>query len=162
MRFKKFYIGEAEDLPILLMTIGIPGSGKSTWIDKQKGFKVISPDRIRKKVTGDISDVSQDSTVWKITTKKISDHLKKGQNAILDATNVDTIRRADFLRGLPKHKLQAKIFKLSAAEAKKRIKKDIDSGKDRSNVPPDIIDTMAKKFKEGLGDLKKQGFEIVK
>ena len=44
-------------IPIFLMPIGIPGSGKSTWIRNNKELEdyiIISPDLIRKEITNPI------------------------------------------------------------------------------------------------------------
>ena len=52
----------------LILPIGISGSGKSTWInslDKDK-YTIISPDMIRKELTGDVSDNSRNLEIFKI------------------------------------------------------------------------------------------------
>lgn len=44
---------------MLIITVGPSGSGKSTWAKTQEDFKIICPDKIRKQLTGDISDQSK-------------------------------------------------------------------------------------------------------
>ena len=63
--FKQFH------MPSLIELIGVSGSGKSTWIknNKSKWNKtvVISPDEIRKELTGNISDQSKNKEVFELT-----------------------------------------------------------------------------------------------
>ncbi|MHA1148909.1 MAG: AAA family ATPase [Promethearchaeota archaeon] len=155
-----------RSFPILLMTIGIPGSGKSTWIRNNKDLKdyiIVSPDLIRKEITGEISNVEKDRKVWKLAKKRVKKELKKGHNVILDATNVNGENRRKFLHGLPKCKLQAKIFTISPINAKKRIMDDIMAEKDRSHVPGEVIDAMYQRFltESTLEQLEEEGFKIL-
>jgi len=161
-KFKTFL--ENEDMPIFLMTIGIPGSGKSTWLKKQTGFEIVCPDDIRKELTGNISDQSQNAKVWQLASDHVIAHLKNGKNVILDATNVNSKSRKQFIEKIPKdikYRKQAKIFTVSPEEAKKRIKKDIESGVDRSNVPDDVIDRMFQQFTHTISNLEQEGFQII-
>lgn len=157
-------IKNTKNIPILIMPVGVPGAGKSTWIKAQKGFEVVCPDEIRKELTGNISDQSQNARVWQIASERIIEALRNGKNAILDATNTTTKGRTQFLEKIPKdiiYQKQAIVFNVSPEDAKKRIKKDIEDGKDRSNVPDDVIDRMYKQFKQDIGNLEKEGFEIL-
>jgi predicted kinase len=173
MKFKSHYFVE-QSLPEFIMLIGIPGSGKSTWIsnfNKNNKYIVVSPDLIRKEITGNISDQSQNSKVWFETKKRVIDYLKNGKNVILDATMTSSVNRRDFIKDLPQSKLKAKVFYVDPNISKERIKNDIDYGKDRANVPPEVIDKMyddlMKKVKlldGGILDVSKledEGFEII-
>lgn len=158
MRFEEHY----DEQPILLMTIGIPGSGKSTWINQQKGFTVVSPDEIRRKLTGDISNQASNQDVFRRVENFVRSYLQRGKNVILDATNVNTELRRQFIDKMPKEiKLQAKIFEVDPEEAKRRIRKDVESGRERANVPDDVIDRMQTDFEKTLSVLEDEGFEIV-
>ena len=156
-----------KTVPILCMTIGIPGSSKSTWAKSQKGFEIVCPDEIRKELTGTISDQSKNGEVWevwKVAAQRVVEFLKDGKNVILDATNTTTKGRTQFLKNIPNdliYQKQAIVFDVSPEDAKKRIKKDLEDGKDRSNVPDDVIDRMYKQFKQDIGNLEREGFEIL-
>ena len=77
----------------LVVLSGVPGSGKSYFSNalrenKERHVYVISSDQIRKDITGDQRDMSQDELVWKIfysLVKTYSDD--KNGIVILDATN---------------------------------------------------------------------------
>ncbi|MGV9199939.1 MAG: AAA family ATPase, partial [Promethearchaeia archaeon] len=123
--------------PLFIMTIGIPGSGKSRWVEKNipdEKFVIVCPDMIRKEVTGRISDVSQDKKVWSIAKSRVIAALREGKNVVLDATNVNQKHRQKFVKRLPPHQLYAKKFEVSPGTAKKRIQKDIETQKERSHV----------------------------
>jgi len=148
--------------PDLILTIGIPGSGKSFWIKSMSGFKVVSPDSIRAELS-DISDQSVNPQAWAIAKKRVSEYLKQGKNVILDATNLISFYRKSFLEELPPHNLKAKIFKIDPETAKKRIKEDIQKGRLRAKVPDNVVDMMYEDFKKTVheGELENEGFEIL-
>jgi len=153
-----------KKVPDLIFTVGIPGSGKSFWIKSQSGHVIVSPDTIRKELTGDISDQSKNAQVWAIAKRKVSEALEEGKNVILDATNLISFYRKQFLDGLPEHELKAKVFEISPDIAKKRIRKDIEEGKfERPDVPVEVIDEMYEQFRKTVdeGELKAEGFEII-
>lgn len=165
-----------EKVPLLIMPIGIPGSGKTTWINKT--FKdiihdsvmlnnnktvAIHPDRVREELTGRISDLSHDKKVWKLVKRRVSRALKQGKDVILDATNVSSYYRCSFIEGLPPCKLQAKLFDISPEETKKRIRFDIENGVNRSDVPDIVLYRMYSQLKNesSIKQLKEEGFEII-
>lgn len=174
MDFSKYYFVEDEGYPELIMLIGIPGSGKSTWISKyniNNKYIVVSPDEIRKEITGSISNQSQNANVWFITKERVVKELSNGRNVILDSTMTDPVRRKEFISDLPDVNLKAKVFYIDPEISKERIRKDVESGKDRANVPPEIIDKMygelmsKVKLLDGgeldLSELEDEGFEII-
>lgn len=164
--FKSFYENK-EDLPELILPIGIPGSGKSTWIKEfnkkhYNKYIVVSPDELRRELTGDVSDQSQNAKVFWMATEAAKKALENGDSVIFDATNVDTQQRRDLVKEMPKNiKLKAKILKVDPQEAKRRVRKDILAGKDRSNVPVEVIDNKFKQFEYTLTVLKDEGFELI-
>ena len=77
----------------LVVLSGVPGSGKSYFSNalrenKEKHVYVVSSDQIRKEITGDQRDMSQDKLVWKIFYSLVKTY-SDDQNGIviLDATN---------------------------------------------------------------------------
>ena len=155
-----------RDEPQFIMTVGIPGSGKSTWIGSQtedESTIVVCPDLIREELTGSVSDQTQNGKVWWIAKQRVIEGLNSGKNVILDATNVDGKQRRKFLQGLPSGiGLKAKIFNVDPEEAKRRIKEQIDKGENRSDVPPHVIDKMQAKFENSTPEkLKEEGFEVI-
>lgn len=155
-----------RDQPIFIMTVGIPGAGKSEFTRQYRDDEytvIVCPDNIREELTGSISDQSQNAKVWSIAKSRAIEALKAGKNVILDATNVDSNSRRQFIQGLPSGiALKAKIFNVDPEVAKQRIKAQIERGENRSNVPPDVIDRMHQKFQASTPEkLQQEGFELL-
>lgn len=55
----------------------------------------------------------------------------------------------------------AKVFDVDPEITKQRIKKDIESGVDRSNVPDHAIDRQYKSFKQDLNKLEADGYTVI-
>ena len=153
----------SRELPIFIMTVGISGAGKSEWIKSMKDFIVISPDNIRKELTGNVNDQSQNEKVWSIARYRTRKALQSGLNVILDATNVDAAQRQYFINRLPPVQLKAKIFNVDPEEAIRRINKAIERGEDRAATPPEIIKKMHEKLttQSTPEKLQQEGFELL-
>lgn len=137
---------EGKGLPYLIVTVGIPGAGKSTWaraFEKRSKYKRISPDDIREEITGDISNVHQDNKVWKLAYQRIRETLLKKESVIFDATNINPNTRKELEKQFSKYAIIVyKIFSCDPGEAKKRISTDIKNKVNRSKVPDRIVDNM--------------------
>lgn len=145
-----------QNVPSLILPIGISGSGKSYWINSlnSKIYRVVSPDEIRKELTGDISNQSRNNEVFKLVPLRTIESLKKGFPVIVDATNLNTDLRNKFIaqikEKIPTLQVVYKIFKADPELSKERIKKDIESGKDRSKVPSEVIDKQMGMYNQTL------------
>ena len=154
--------------PSLIMTVGIPGSGKTTWLTKcflsdriLKKIAHICPDRIREEEFKNISDQANNVEVWRIAKEKTIEHLKEGRTVILDATNVSTPYRRLFINGLPPCQLKAKIFEADPEECWQRIRDDIQRKVSRANVPRDVIYRMHEDLLYTLKVIENEGFELI-
>jgi predicted kinase len=133
------------------MLIGIPGCGKSTYISlqpKSKFGSIICPDSIRRSLTGDISDQSQNQLVWQIAQYTTKWALINLLSVTVDAVNTDTYLRRDFLQKLKNSgvyggfKKRAIVFEIDPDEAIKRVEKRFN----RPPVPPERIYKMYGEF----------------
>lgn len=124
---------------ILLLTIGIPGAGKSTWIQKYikhrpKGTFVISTDQIRKELTGVEQCINprQNPMIHDEARKRakhIIDHADEFKVRaggiypliIIDSTNVDEEEWKAY-KQLGATLMVAKVFPISPDEAFEHIK----------------------------------------
>ena len=149
------------------MLVGIPGSGKSTYLKKLNipNVIVVSPDDIRREITGSISDQSRNSDVWRITEERINKYLSEGKYVILDATNVNTKNRTRFLDRIKRNNkglsTYATMFEADPEESKRRIAKDIENKVDRSTVPDDVVDRMYSMYQQTVDVIKSEGFTEV-
>lgn len=88
--------------PFAIMSVGIPGSGKSTVmhdIAARLAIPVLSTDGIREEITGNPADVSHDALIPEIMDEKAGDILGAGESVIIDATHTNPeVRRLQIQR----------------------------------------------------------------
>jgi predicted kinase len=159
---------EIKNKPKLILPIGISGSGKSTWIKSQinSNTVIISPDDIRRELTGSVSDQSKNALVFEIAHKRVADALNAGKNVIFDATNIKSRDRKSLMDYMKVHVDKpfdgfAKVFSVDPEVAKQRVKKDIEAGVDRSNVPDWAIDKQHRSFVDDMNSIELDGFKII-
>jgi len=154
--------------PKFIIPVGISGSGKSRWIKslEGQGYVVISPDEIRRELTGNISDQSRNKEVFPLAFQRTIEALDAGSNVIFDATNVSSFHRKQMLDTLKQSVKRefdalAKVFEVDPEISKERIRKDIEAGVDRSNVPPEAIDRQHKNMLADLSKIEADGYQIM-
>lgn len=137
---------------ILHIMIGVPGSGKSYYISTHKSEKdiVISPDNLRRQMTGSVSDQSMNKEVWQRAYELLRLYSQKENDIWFDATNVRLSSINKILAEAGKVDIEFIVLKDSenATLCKQRIKADLENKKDRSNVPDEVVDRMSEEFKQ--------------
>lgn len=84
----------------LIIGIGIPGSGKTTFLKKiaeEKGYAYIAPDDIREELTGDARDQTRNKDAWDIAQERMRTSLSEGTGVVFDATFAKGHERRAFL-----------------------------------------------------------------
>ncbi len=141
-----------------LMTVGVAGSGKSTFckdiIGDREDIIHLSSDKIREELYGDEDTQEDHARVFKIMEDRAKEELQKGNHVIYDATNLSRKKRAHLLRQLPKD--VKKIACYIATEYKDII--DQNQARDRV-VPSRVINKMYKTmqipiYSEGWDEIK--------
>lgn len=151
----------------LVITYGISGSGKTT-VAKQyesEGFVRISPDDMRKEMTGSISDLSKDKEVFEACFYKTYTALKRGKNVIFDSTALDYITRKKIQKVGLRAGACVSLLVFNDSNnlelCKSRVVNDLSSGLERSNVPMEVIEKQFVNFKNNLEFLEDEGFDGV-
>ena len=156
---------ESEKLPYVIITVGISGSGKSTWRKQflaKSDFELICPDNIRKYMTGNIGDQSKNNEVWESVFSELDRLISSKTNVVFDSTctNIDTVKR--ILRRTKDVAIPIfKIFECNPDVAKCRVNADILSGIDRANVPSEIVDRQYVGFTKVKAFLNKSDYLIM-
>jgi predicted kinase len=92
------------------LTVGVPGCGKSTWLaENLKGARIISSDEKRMELFGDVSWQGDNTRVFDECYSDIDNALSRGEIVALDATNIKTNQRIDFLDLARRHHAHTKI-----------------------------------------------------
>lgn len=149
----------------LILTIGISGSGKSTWANLADipDKEIVCPDLIRKELTGNVSDQSANQEVFRIVDKRIRHALENGKTVILDATNVNTkFRRKDLEKWKSKgYAVAYKVFPSETDTCYSRVSEDIKKGVDRSDVPIHAIERQHSMWLKSLDDILEEDAVIL-
>jgi predicted kinase len=149
--------------PTLIFTIGIPGSGKSTWClsMKKKGFNIISTDGLRKELTGSvIYNAEQALMISEEAQNRVLGLLESDRQVILDATNLKTSPRRQFIQKVKETifgvKIFYKLFPLDIGLSRIRIDDDVQNNIERTNVSDEVLHELAALYEETLKSLPEE------
>ena len=135
----------------LYITVGLPGSGKSTYVKnfiKDKEIEYLSSDSLRAVYGKSEEDQTVTPLVFGHIKRKVDEFLKDGKNVLVDATSVNRKERSDYIKTAKKYgaKVVAIVFKMDRQGLIERNKK---RGEQGGRVVPDfVIDKMLNKFEE--------------
>lgn len=125
-------------LPVLILTVGLPRSGKTTWARKQ-GEPVVSPDAIRLAVHGRRFYAPTEPFVWWVARLMVAALFEAGHHrVILDACNNRPARRAEWVS--PRWKTEFVLFNVPAVECIRRARAE----RDEEIIP--VIERMAESW----------------
>ena len=126
----------------IIVPIGISGSGKTRLYNmRYSDLTLVSPDLIRKELTGSISDQRKNREVFEEVDRRVADLVKKGESFFYDATNVNSEFRKKFVeqfRGTDV-KIIYVVLPADMQVSYMRIKQDLKNNVERSRVPFDAL-----------------------
>lgn len=116
-----------DKLKKLILTVGLPMSGKSTWA-KTQGHPIVNPDSIRLALHGQRFQPEAEGFVWATAFLMADALFKAGHDAvIIDATNNTQKRRDEWIRKFQKKcAIEYKVISTSEAECIKRAESEGD------------------------------------
>lgn len=131
----------------LILTIGIPGAGKTTWaqhyIKRYPATAYISSDQVRFDLTGTYDCNPEDKeTIHEEVRRRAQKSLDENKDVLIDATNTDTEEWVKFKKLQPTL-FVAKVFDVDPEEAFLRIQ-------ERSRkVPMNVLEEKWKELENG-------------
>lgn len=127
-----------------IITVGIPGSGKSTWAKKQAGFVDINLDDLRFQISGDAADQSVTAQAVELQKENIKKSALEKLDIIISDTNLKPQIRTSLMTFLQElgYEVEFVSFPISEDLAKFR-----NSGRERV-VPEEVMDRMIQTFKD--------------
>ncbi len=142
--------------PTLTLLVGVPGSGKTTWANKnhKENEVVLSSDLIRKELFNDETNQENNKLVFTTLYNRARELLKSGKSVIIDATNVTIKDRSRALNNFKNFAVSkvAIVFKTATDICKFR-----DKNRTRT-VGEEVIDKFTEKF---INPTKEEGFDEI-
>ena len=142
--------------PSLIVLVGPPASGKSTWAAETFApEQVLSSDALRAVVGEHALDLDATGDVFDLLDRMLEMRSRRRLTTVVDTTGLDEARRESYLAVARRHGLHAVAvrFTTSAAECKRR-------NRERPHpVPVKAIDTMVKAAR--AVDLDGEGWDLV-
>lgn len=136
----------------LVITVGAPGSGKSTWVENYKlthpYMTFLSSDFLRGFFGKDENDQSVSAIVFEHMEKEVNRLLSENKDVCIDATNMHRRARKVWIDLAKKHgaTMTAYVFIVDRGTLIERNQKRGESG--GRNVPVDVIDRMLTNYVE--------------
>ena len=155
--------------PILILLIGPPGSGKTTYaqkyISEHENTTHLSSDRIREELWGNEAIQGDNNEIFSLMQSRAIEALNNGQSVVYDSTDMTRKDRSYIISLCPKFaKIEAHII-----WAPIEICIERDAARERT-VGKEVIDRMLKRFQapfydEGIDEIKiilPEGFDCTK
>lgn len=136
-------------MPKCTILVGVPGSGKSTWLRSQYNYYVASTDNIIEQIAGGFDMTYNEgfkdliNFAEKVMWKELETFAKMGWNIAIDRTNLTAKSRKRFIDFLKPYgyEFDAVVFQTPEAEEwKRRLDRP---GK---TIPPHVLESMADNF----------------
>lgn len=144
--------------PSLILPVGIPGSGKTTYaekyIEEHPDTVHLSSDKIREELWGNEAIQGDNNQVFSLMQSRAIDALNNGQSVVYDATNITRKDRSYIITLCPKFaKIECHVIWAPIETCIER-----DAARERT-VGKEVIDRMLKRFQapyydEGIDEIK--------
>lgn len=158
-------------MPNLIIPVGLPGCGKSTWARQMFDLKanIISSDKIRKELFGSLKAAHKGSTsavesspnnkeVWPLYHRRIDESLRHGMDTVADATNLRAFARSKLvdLANYSQASTHLIIFKNLMQALERNAKRDEDS-----LVPFDVMERFTEQYYNMLAEVVQEHYTTV-
>lgn len=151
----------------LIFLVGIPASGKSTIAQKyyEKGYKILSSDRMRIELFGDVNNQDNNTKLFSTLYSQAREELLNGENVVIDATNISSKKRIGGIKTIlnntrrDKRQLNREDVKVIAEIVACPYNECIDRNKMRDRkIPNGVIENM---YQSWQTPIIQEGFDEV-
>lgn len=159
---------EESDNPTIIVMVGLPGSGKSTWREQflknaQDEYVIVSSDdeieALAAKIDSNYTDAFNKfiGKATAISKQKFREAVNSNESIIWDQTNLTPKKRKGILAQVPNnYRKVAVVFEVTDEELESRLsKRKEETGKD---IPPHVIKSMANSY---IPPTKQEGFDEI-
>lgn len=136
----------------LNITVGISGSGKSKFAEffcEATDAIELNADNYRKELGKGVNDQDINKVVFEEIDKAMVKYLAGGYSVCISNTNLNADKIKELAERFPLNTVT--VFFLKDSEdielCWNRIQKDLESGKDRSNVPREVLERQYQRYK---------------
>ena len=136
----------------LNITVGISGSGKSKFAEffcNATDAMELNADNYRKELGKSVNDQDINKIVFEEIDKAIVKYRAGGYSVCVSNTNLHAGKRKELAEKFPLNEVV--VFFLKDSEdielCWNRIQKDLENGKDRSNVPREVLERQYQRYK---------------
>lgn len=143
----------------LIMLCGIPGSGKSEFAKslKECGYVICSSDEMRHRLFGDASSQVNNEEVFRRLHEDIFENLRRGENVVYDACNINSKRRRAFLNTLKAKRIKCEKEAYVIATPYEIC---LEQNRERESVVPD--EAITRMYRHWQTPAKWEGFDRVR
>lgn len=151
----------------LIIPVGIPGCGKSTWAKKllDRKYSVVSSDEIRKSFWGSLREShdpefkkERNERVWDVFYNTIEDHLVHNVDVFADATNLNDYAR-ERLREIA-GRTGADVHVIVFANINEALTRNYSRDED-AVVPEEVMDSMRDLFDKAWTDIEDEPYDSI-
>lgn len=152
-----------EQKKIVIVTMGIPGSGKSYAVGQMftadESAMIINPDTIRWELSGDPADQTQNAKVFQIAHRRFREALTNDafRWVVFDATNVQSFARMELLAIASEYDAVPRlmVFDIDYEKCCER-----NEARERT-VPEHAMVRMREQFKIAMGNIESEGWDEI-
>lgn len=145
---------------VVTIMCGLPRSGKSTWIKKNKGEAiVVSPDEIRSKIFGHQFFKSAEDFIWAMAKAIARLLLEQRKDIVIDATSITMSSRNEWIKLAEQYKANVRIVWMRTS-IRKCLERN-NTSPEGKKLPDEVIRRMAMVFEDPSVDYHGRKVEIV-
>jgi predicted kinase len=107
----------------LIVLMGLPGSGKSTYANQFDHCAVLSSDAIRKELFDDVQYQGNNELVFDTLYSRAKEYLERGYDVVIDSTHLEARRRLRVIDMFRDYEKEIHIINTPVEQCKRRNRK---------------------------------------